>query len=193
MILTETRLRGVHIVDLQRIEDKRGFFARAWCQEEFRGHQLNPCLVQSNVGFSTRRGTLRGMHYQLAPHEEAKLVRCTMGAIWDVMIDLRPESPTHMQWVAVELTAQNRRMLYAPAGFAHGYLTLTDNAEVFYHTSEFYVPAAVRGVRYNDPAFGITWPSEIEVISDTDQSWPDYCSRPRAASSRPPRRQSHER
>ena len=176
MILTETRLKGAYVVDLQRIGDKRGFFARAWCQEEFRGHTLNPRLVQANVAFSPRRGTLRGMHYQVAPHEEAKLVRCTMGAIWDVMIDLRPDSPTHTQWVSAELTAHNRRMLYVPAGFAHGYLTLSDDAEVFYQTSEFYVPAAARGVRYDDPVFGITWPTEIQVISDADQSWPHYRS-----------------
>jgi dTDP-4-dehydrorhamnose 3,5-epimerase len=174
MIFTTTALQGAYIVELERREDQRGFFARAWCQQEFEAHGLNPCIVQANLAFSPRRGTLRGLHYQLAPCEEAKLVRCTRGAVYDVIVDLRPGSPTHRRWIGVELTADNRRMLYVPEGFAHGYLTLVDESEVFYQTSQFYAPACARGVRYDDPAFGIAWPIEIAMISDADQNWPAY-------------------
>lgn len=172
MRFTSTNLEGVHIVELDRLTDDRGFFARVWCPREFEQQGLNPHVAQSNIGYSERRGTLRGMHYQIAPHEEAKLVRCTRGAVYDVAVDLRPESPTYLEWFGVELNANNARMLYVPPGCAHGYLTLADGTELFYQTSEFYERAAARGVRYDDPAFGIDWPVEIRVISEQDRSWP---------------------
>jgi dTDP-4-dehydrorhamnose 3,5-epimerase len=131
-------------------------------------------MVQSNIGFSIKKGTLRGMHYQVQPEAEAKLVRCTTGAIYDVIVDLRPDSPTHKQWIGVELTADNRRMLYIPEGFAHGYQTLADDTEMYYQTSQFYAPASARGVRYDDPAFGIVWPLQVALISNADQAWPGY-------------------
>jgi len=174
MTFTETRIRGGNIVDFERKEDHRGFFARAWCQREFADHGLNPQLVQVNIGFSHSQGTIRGLHYQLHPYEEAKLVRCTIGAIYDVLVDLRPDSPTYMQWIAVELTAENRRMLYVPKGCAHGYQTLAPNTEMYYQTSQFYVPEHARGIRYDDPAFGITWPLPVGSISEADRSWPDF-------------------
>jgi dTDP-4-dehydrorhamnose 3,5-epimerase len=174
MIFTETRLKGAYSVDIERREDQRGFFARGWCAEEFEAHDLNPRMVQSNIGFSIKKGTLRGMHYQVQPEAEAKLVRCTTGAIYDVIVDLRPDSPTHKQWIGVELTADNRRMLYIPEGFAHGYQTLADDTEMYYQTSQFYAPASARGVRYDDPAFGIVWPLQVALISNADQAWPGY-------------------
>jgi dTDP-4-dehydrorhamnose 3,5-epimerase len=174
MNFLETALKGAFIIDLKRIEDDRGFFARGWCQDEFRTHGLNSGMVQLNVGFSRKRGTLRGMHYQTSPSEEAKLARCTKGAIYDVIIDLRRDSPTHKQWIGVELTDETRRMLYVPEGFAHGYQALTDNAEMYYQTTHFYAPASATGVRFDDPAFGITWPLSVELISNQDRNWPDY-------------------
>ena len=176
MKFTETQLKGAYIIEPELLTDERGFFARSWCQKEFIEFGLNPNLVQCNISFNHKKGTLRGMHYQAKPHEEAKLVRCTMGAIYDVIIDLRPESSTFKQWVAVELTAENRKMLYIAEGIAHGFQTLEDNTEVFYQMSEFYYPESATGVRWNDPAFGIEWPSTQEVIiSDKDQSYPDFC------------------
>ena len=172
MIFTETKLRGAFVIDPERLEDDRGFFARTWCVREFETHGLNPRLVQCSVSYNTRKGTLRGMHYQAAPHAETKLVRCTQGAIHDVVIDLREDSSTFRQWVAVELTAENRRMLYIPEGFAHGFQTLADDTEVFYQISEFYHPESARGVRWNDPAFGITWLLEVEMVSEKDQQYP---------------------
>ncbi len=174
MNFTETRLKGAYVVDIRRIEDDRGFFARAWCQNEFTTHELNPGLAQLNVGYTRRRGTVRGMHYQRPPWEEAKLVRCTRGAVYDVLIDLRRDSPTHGQWVGVELTGENHRMLYAPAGFAHGYQALTDDTEVYYQTTQFYAPEYATGVRFDDPAFGIAWPLSVELVSVQDRSWPAY-------------------
>jgi dTDP-4-dehydrorhamnose 3,5-epimerase len=174
MIFTETALSGAYVIDIERREDNRGFFARIWCKDELDAHGLNTQIVQSNIGFSTRKGTLRGMHYQAAPFEEVKLVRCTHGAVYDVIVDLRPDSPTHKRWIGVELTAGNRRMLYVPAGFAHGYQTLTDDTELFYHTSQLYAPQAASGARYDDSAFGIAWPLPIQVISEADQCWPAY-------------------
>lgn len=175
MILTETKLKGAFIIEPERLEDERGFFARTFCKEEFRAHGLNPRVVQCSISFNKTRGTLRGMHYQAAPYEEAKVVRCTMGAICDVIIDLRPESPTFKRWVAVELTSDNHRMLYIPEGFAHGFQTLEDNTEVFYQMSEFYHPATARGVRWDDPAFGIEWPPvERRIISAKDQDYPNF-------------------
>lgn len=171
MIFIETKLKGAFIIEPEPLEDERGFFARTFDQKEFEAHGLNPRVAQCNISFNKKKGTLRGMHYQIAPYEEAKLVRCTKGAIYDVIIDLRPESPTFKQWIAVELTAENRRMLYAPEGVAHGFQTLEDNTEVFYMMSEFYHPECARGVRWNDPAFGIEWPIKEKTVSSKDNSW----------------------
>jgi len=169
---TETQLKGAYIIEPELIRDERGFFARSWCQKEFTERGLNSNLVQCNISFNLKKGTLRGMHYQAKPHEEAKLVRCTMGAIYDVIIDLRPESPTFKQWVAVELTAENRKMLYIPEGMAHGFQTLVDNTEVFYQMSEFYQAESASGVRWNDPAFNVEWLIKQDlVISKKDQSY----------------------
>ncbi len=163
---------------MERREDERGFFARAWCRREGRDRvpPLHTDFVQSNVGFSRRRGTLRGLHYQAPPHQECKLVRCTRGSVFDVLVDLRPGSPTHRQWVGAELTAENRLALFAPEGVAHGYLTLADESEIVYETTAFFAADAARGVRYNDPAFGggIAWPIPVSVILERDRTWPDY-------------------
>ena len=174
MQFLETRLNGVFEVHIEPHTDGRGFFARSWCQREFESHGLNPKLTQCNISFNARKGTLRGMHFQEAPQPEAKLVRCTRGAIFDVAIDLQPESASFKNWVGVVLTDENRSMLYVPEGFAHGFLTLEDNTEVFYQMSEFYAPDYSRGVRWNDPSFGIVWPDEIRVISERDGSYPDF-------------------
>jgi len=174
MIFTETKLKGAYIIDIERLEDQRGFFARSWCQREFEAHGLNPRLVQCSISFNARKGTLRGMHYQTKPFEEAKLVRCTRGAIYDVMADIRPDSPTFRQYIGLLLTADNRLSFYVPEGFAHGFLTLEDNTEVLYQMSEFYAPDHGRGLRWNDPAFGIEWPSDVQVISDRDRSYADF-------------------
>jgi len=175
MIFAETELRGAYVIDLELMEDERGFFARAWCQNEFSEHGLHTFVVQSNMSYNKRRGTLRGMHFQVAPHEEAKLIRCTRGALYDVTIDLQPDSPTYMKWMSVELTADSHRMLYVPEGFAHGYQTLEDDTEVFYQASEFYAPQAERGIRWDDPRFDIRWPHvEERIISEKDASWPNF-------------------
>ena len=174
MIFRETELNGAFLIESERLEDNRGFFARAWCRKEFMAHGLTGALVQSNISFNKRTGTLRGMHFKTAPYEEAKLVRCTMGAVYDVIIDLRPDSSTFLRWIAAELTAENRKMLYVPENFAHGYQTLADNTEVFYQVSQFYSPGSEQGLRYNDPTFGIKWPMDVQVISHKDRSWPDY-------------------
>jgi dTDP-4-dehydrorhamnose 3,5-epimerase len=171
MIFTETKLKGAFVIDIEPREDERGFFARSWCEDEFKEHGLNPRLAQCNISFNKKRGTLRGMHYQIEPFPEAKVVRCTMGAIYDVILDLRPESPTFKQWFAVELTAENRRALYVPEGFAHGFQTLVDNTEVFYQMSEFHHPECARGVRWDDLAFGIEWPVAISRISKADEKY----------------------
>jgi dTDP-4-dehydrorhamnose 3,5-epimerase len=174
MIFTETPLKGAYIIDPERLMDERGFFARTWCKREFEEHGLNTGLMQCSLSFSLKKGTLRGMHYQVAPHAEEKLVRCTAGTIYDVIVDLRPDSATFRHWFGVELTSVNRRMLYIPAGLAHGFLTLTEDAEVFYQISEFYAPDCARGVRWNDPAFGIRWPNEVAMISERDCTYPDF-------------------
>lgn len=184
MIFAETKLPGVFVVDLEPREDSRGFFARAWCEHEFEEHGLETRLVQCNVSFNHRRGTVRGMHFQFPPHEEVKLVRCTRGAVYDALVDLRPESPAYLDWVGVELTADNRRMVYVPAGVAHGYQTLVDGTETFYQVSEFYAPEAEGGVRFDDPAFAVDWPLPAQVISDKDASWPDYAPVGRATKAR---------
>ncbi|MDO9028023.1 MAG: dTDP-4-dehydrorhamnose 3,5-epimerase [Candidatus Roizmanbacteria bacterium] len=174
MLFTETKLKGAFIIDIEPREDERGFFARSWCEDEFKRHGLNPRLAQCNISFNKQRGTLRGMHYQAAPFPEAKLVRCTMGAIYDVIIDLRAGSPTFKQWFSVELSAENRRALYIPEDFAHGFQTLTDNTEVFYQMTEFYHPECARGVRWDDPVFGVVWPTESQIISRQDSEFADF-------------------
>lgn len=174
MIFRETKLAGVVEVRLDPRSDERGFFARSWCEKEFASHGLNPRLAQCNISFSARKGTLRGIHYQDEPYPEAKLVRCTQGAIYDVAVDLRPQSPSFKRWVAAVLSAENRHMLYIPEGCAHGFLTLTDNTEVFYQMSEFYHPESARGVRFDDPAFQIEWPEKIVVISGRDRTYPNF-------------------
>jgi dTDP-4-dehydrorhamnose 3,5-epimerase len=170
----DTGLQGACIIELEKLEDERGFFARTWCQKEFEDHGLVARVVQANTSFNIRAGTLRGMHYQAAPYQETKVVRCTSGALYDVIVDLRTESPTYNRWIAVELTAGNGRMLYVPADFAHGFITLEDNTEVNYLVSEAYTPGAESGLRWNDPAFGIEWPRPVEVISEKDAGWPDF-------------------
>ena len=174
MIFRKTKLSGAFVIEIERLEDQRGFFARSWCEREFASQNLVSRMVQANISLNKKKGTLRGMHYQLAPYEETKLVRCTRGSIYDVMIDLRPDSPTYKQWLGVKLSADNYRMLYVPGDFAHGYQTLEDDTEVFYHVSELYTPSAERGVLYNDPTFAIEWPLQVQVISDKDKSWPAY-------------------
>ncbi len=174
MRFIETQLPDAFVIEPERLEDERGFFARTWDSREFEAHGLNPGLAQCSISFNKTKGTLRGMHYQVAPHEEAKLVRCTMGAIYDVIVDLRPASPTFRQWIAIELTAPNRKMLYVPEGLAHGFQTLDDSSEVFYQMSEFYHPECARGLRWDDPAFDISWPLPFQIISAQDRSYPDY-------------------
>lgn len=175
MKFTPTSLPGAYIIDIEPLPDERGFFARSWCRREFEQHGLDPDLVQCSVSFNVKRGTLRGMHYQGKPHEETKVVRCTYGAIYDVIIDLRPDSPTFKKWTGVELSAENRRMIYVPHGFAHGFQSLVDNTEVFYQVSRFYAPDFAKSVRWNDPAFGIVWPpAEERVISERDRAYSDF-------------------
>ena len=166
---------GAFVIDLEMRVDERGFFARAWCENEFREHGLETRVVQCNMSYNHEAGTLRGLHFQRPPHSETKVIRCTRGAIWDVIVDLREESPTYKEWFGIELTAENRRMLYVPEQFAHGYVTLAPGAEIFYQVSEFYSPSHEGGIRWNDPAIGIQWPeSDIRVISDKDASHPDF-------------------
>jgi dTDP-4-dehydrorhamnose 3,5-epimerase len=172
VIISTTDILGVAIIDLKRLEDDRGFFARSFCRQEFIDAGLEPLVEQCNVSFNHTAGTLRGMHLQVPPAPEAKLVRCTRGAIVDQIVDLRPDSPTRLQHVTVELTEDNRRALYVPPFFAHGYLTLTDGAEVTYQVSGAYTPSAERGLRHDDPALGLSWPAPIAVISAKDASWP---------------------
>jgi dTDP-4-dehydrorhamnose 3,5-epimerase len=173
MIFESTHIEGVWVIEAERLEDERGFFARTWDVDEFAERGLNPRLAQCSISYNRQRGTLRGMHFQAAPFEEAKLVRCTSGALFDVAVDLRPGSPTLGEWFGVELSARNRRALYVPEGCAHGFLTLEDRCEVHYQISERYVPEASRGVRWNDPAFAISWPGEVAVINERDGSYPD--------------------
>jgi dTDP-4-dehydrorhamnose 3,5-epimerase len=170
-----TELEGAYVIELSRIGDERGFFARAFCSESFARQGLAAAFVQCNVAFNKHEGTLRGMHYQRQPHAEVKLVRCTRGAVFDVIIDLRPQSPTFTRWIGVDLTEDNQRMLYVPEGFAHGYQTLTDSSEIFYQVSRPYAPTHEAGVRWDDPVFGIRWPdTPRRIISPKDQGWPDF-------------------
>ncbi len=174
MIFTPTKLQGAYILEVKKIEDERGFFGRSWCKRELEEHGLNANVVQANVSYNKVKGTLRGMHFQKAPHQETKLVRCTRGAIYDVIIDLRPDSPTYKQWIGVELTESNYRMLFVPEDFAHGFITLEDNTEVTYQVTQYYTPGAEGGIRWNDPAFQIAWPIEPVVVSGKDQAHPDF-------------------
>ena len=170
MIFTETELSGAFVIDIEPLADERGFFARAWSRDEFERHGLNLRIVHCNISFNQKRGTLRGMHYQAPPFEEAKLVRCTRGAIYDVIIDLRGNSPTFHKWFSVELTAENHRALYVPEGFAHGFQTLMDNSEVFYQMSEIFHPEHARSLRWNDRAFEIAWPIPDPILSEKDSN-----------------------
>jgi dTDP-4-dehydrorhamnose 3,5-epimerase len=175
MIFTETKLKGAYLIDLDKHEDERGFFARAWCIDEFGKHGLSQRIVQCNISFNKKRGTLRGMHFQDAPYEETKLVHCTRGALYDVIIDLRSDSPTFKEWFSVELTAQNYRALYVPKGIAHGFQTLVNNTEVFYQMGEFFHPESARGIRWDDPAFGIKWPlTDSLIISEKDRTYDNW-------------------
>lgn len=190
MIFTETKLKGAYIIELEKLQDNRGFFSRTFCRREFEARGLNPNIVQCNISYNKKKGTLRGMHYQAAPYQEAKLISCVRGAIYDVIIDIRPDSPTYRQWLSVELTSYHsllnidavhspinsstHKLLYVPEGFAHGFLTLSDNAEVFYQMSEFYMPDYARGIRWNDPVFNIEWPIDIAAISEKDMQYPDF-------------------
>ena len=174
MIFTETKLKGAYLVEIEKLHDSRGFFALSWSADEFARRGLDSELAESNISLNNRKGTLRGMHYQAHPHGQTKLVRCTMGAIYDVVIDLRPSSPTFKQWVGVELSAKNHLMLYVPKGFAHGFQTLEDDSEVLYQMSYPYVADSGRGVRWNDPAFGIHWPDADRIIIKRDREYPDF-------------------
>jgi dTDP-4-dehydrorhamnose 3,5-epimerase len=175
VIFEQTRLEGAFLVDLERREDERGFFARTWCADEFADHGLVNSVAQANVSWNAKQGTLRGMHFQHPPHAETKLVRCTRGAIYDVIVDLRSDSETYKQWLGVELTDENRRGLFVPEGFAHGYQTLVPDSEIIYQVSAAYAPQAEGGVRWDDPAFGIEWPDAGNaLLSDKDRSWPDF-------------------
>jgi len=168
MKFVETELKSAFVIEPERLDDERGFFARILCEREFAAHGLETRFVQCSISFNGRKGSLRGMHYQAPPHEEAKLVRCTMGAIYDVIVDLRPASPTFRQWIGVELSAENRRTLYVPKGFAHGFQTLQDNSEVFYQISQFYAPQLARMEPWNDPGLGIRWPLVPTAMSQRD-------------------------
>jgi len=174
MIFNQTKLKGAFIIEIEKKEDYRGFFARAWDVKIFEENGLNPNLVQCNISLTKKKGSIRGMHYQKIPHEEAKLIRCTKGKIFDVIIDLRPESETYKKWEAFELSSENYKMLYVPEGFAHGFQSLEDNTEIFYQVSQFYSSGAEKGVRWNDPTFNIKWPLEITEISEKDKNIKDF-------------------
>lgn len=172
MIFLETNLHGVFIIEPELFKDERGFFARSWSQAEFAAHGIDSTLVECNISFNARKAILRGLHYQTAPHEQAKLVRCTLGSIYDVAVDLRPDSPTRFEWTAAELSAGNHRMMFIPCGFAHGYQTLTDKSEVSYQMSEYYHPESGDGLRWDDPAVRITWPLPDPILIERDRTWP---------------------
>lgn len=174
MLFTETPLKGAFLIDIRKIEDERGFFGRSWCRKEMRDAGLEGDIAQINTSLSRFKGTLRGLHYQIAPYQEAKMIRCTRGAVFDMIVDLRPESPTFRQWFGAELTADNHRALYSPKGFAQGFITLVDDTEITYFASESYAPGMDRGIRYDDPQFGIRLPLHPAVISDKDRAWPDF-------------------
>jgi len=171
VIFTETKLKGAYIIEVERRTDSRGFFARAFCQEEFAARGLNTAIAQANIAFNARAGTVRGMHFQYPPFAESKLVRCTRGAILDIIVDLRPESDTYLEHVAVELNEENQRALYVPERFAHGYQALRDNTETSYQVGEFYTPSVESGLMYNDPRLGLEWPLPVSAISEKDQKF----------------------
>jgi dTDP-4-dehydrorhamnose 3,5-epimerase len=171
MVFTETKLKGAFVIDIERRDDPRGFFARAFCQHEFEAHGLKPIVAQGNIAFNRKKGTVRGMHFQFPPEAETKLVRCTRGAILDIIVDLRPESPTYLEHIAVELTEDDYRSLYVPERFAHGYQTLRDNTDTFYQVGEFYAPGCESGLLYDDPRLALVWPLPVTVISDKDRLW----------------------
>lgn len=172
MIITETSLEGVYIIDIEKIIDHRGFFARSWCKDELSALGLSHDLVQCNISFNNKKGTLRGIHYQVFPFQETKIVRCVKGEMIDIIVDLRPDSKTYTQWISIHLSAQSYRAVYIPKGFGHGLQTLEDNTEIFYHMSEYHHPESSRGVRWNDPTLNIDWPLEVSVISTKDQNLP---------------------
>lgn len=175
MIFRETKIEGAFVIGLEKHRDERGSFARTWCREEFRLNGIKAQPVQSNTAFSAKKGTLRGMHYQMEPYAEAKLVRCIRGGIFDVLVDLRPDSATYTHWFGIELTPANDRMLYIPEGCAHGYQSLSDASEAFYLSTQFYTPESERGVRWDDPMFNIEWPIVTDIaMSEKDRNWPDF-------------------
>src|SRR6516225_2492970 len=174
MIFTATQLDGAWLIDLEPREDERGFFARIWCRQELGAQGLDTDIAQENVSYNRLRGTVRGLHFQRSPHEETKIVRCTCGSIFDVIVDLRPHSPSYLQWQGFDLTAENRRAVYIPKGFAHGFQTLAEHSEITYQISTFYAPESAGGYRYDDAAFRITWPLPLTVISERDLGWPRY-------------------
>lgn len=174
MIFTETPLKGAYVIEISKIGDERGFFGRSWCGKEMEEAGLNPKIAQINTSVSKDKGTLRGLHFQIAPYQECKMIRCTRGAVYDMIVDIRPESPTFLKWFATELTEGNHKALYSPEGFAQGFITLEDDTEITYFTTEFYAPGMDRGVRYNDPQIGIELPIAPVVISEKDQTWPDF-------------------
>lgn len=178
MKFNQTPLQGAFVIEVEKREDERGFFGRSWCVREYADHGLDPTVVQANVSFNKVKGTLRGMHFQTAPHEEVKVVRCTRGSLYDVIVDLRPESPTYCQWFGVELSAENYRMLYIPKRFAHGYQTLEDTVDLMYMVSTFFAPDQATGVMYNDPAFKIQWPLPVSMMNEKDRTWPVYVPSP---------------
>ncbi len=174
MLFEETKLKGSFVITIEKLSDDRGFFGRAWDKKIFDEYGLNSNLVQCNVSRSKKTGTIRGMHYQISPYEESKLIRCTRGKIYDVIIDLRQNSPTFKQWYSVELSSENYRMLYVPEGFGHGFQSLVDDSEIFYQVSQFYTPGSERGIRWDDPVFNIDWPLENKILSEKDQSWQSF-------------------
>lgn len=174
MIFTETKLKGAFVIEIKKLEDERGFFGRSWCKKEMEEHGLNANVVQVNTSLSYKKGTVRGLHYQKHPYEETKLVRCTKGAIFDVIVDLRPDSPTYKEWFGIELNENNHKMLYVPEKFAQGFITLEDNSEMTYFTTQFFAPDAAIGLRYNDPQFNIAWPIEPKIVSEKDKEAPDF-------------------
>lgn len=174
MIFTETKLKGAFIIEIEKLEDERGFFGRSWCVNEMKDHGINVNILQANVSFNKYKGTLRGMHYQKAPYGESKLVRCSRGSIFDVIIDLRPDSPTYKQWIGVELSQDNYKMLFVPVDFAHGFITLEEDSEVTYMMSEIFVPGAGKTIRWNDPVFNIKWPFEPLIMSEKDKKQADF-------------------
>lgn len=174
MIFKETKLKGAYIIETQKLTDDRGFFGRSWCKKEFEAHGLNASIVQANLSYTKTKGTLRGLHYQVAPYSETKAIRCFSGSIYDVIIDIRPDSSTFKQWIGVELSGENGLMLYIPEGFAHGFISLEDNTLIHYLNTAYYTPGAEGGIRYNDPAFNVKWPMEPTLISEKDKNQPPF-------------------